>query len=197
MEGGAPGTRTRIGLVGYGALGKYLAEAIGKGNELELVWVWNRTADKVTSDPAVANLVVKDLTGPLAPVDLIVEVAHPDITRDHAVAFLGQADYFCGSPTCFSDADVERSVRAAAKKRACFVPAGALWGALDIGKMADRGNLAELTVTMAKNPSHLQLQGRLKDALDAYVADLNDKQPRVLFKGCGLLWFCVKCHSFS
>jgi hypothetical protein len=38
-----------------------------------------------------------------------------------------------------------------------YVPAGALWGAQDIQKMAQRGSIAELTITMAKHPSSLKV----------------------------------------
>ncbi len=152
--------KRRIGLVGYGELGQYLAARILAHADLELVWVWNRSAGKL--DARVAHLALAQLDGAWPAVDLIVEVAHPDITRDHGARFLAEADYLCGSPTCFADAHVEQAVRGAASRHACFVPVGALWGANDIGKMADRGNLAELTVTMAKHPGHLQLQGSLK-----------------------------------
>lgn len=41
------GRKVRIGLVGYGALGAYLADAIFKrGDEMELVFVWNRSVNK-------------------------------------------------------------------------------------------------------------------------------------------------------
>jgi hypothetical protein len=70
--------------------------------------------------------------------------------------------------------------------------------------MADRGNLAALTgkgllsvvelqalhptmavgaVTMAKHPSHLQLEGTLRETLERYVADTANSEPCVLWKG--------------
>lgn len=152
---------------------------------------WARVAHRINStkvleDEKVAHLCLRDLVGGLQAeqnVDLIVEVAHPNVIRDHGLDFLECAHLFCGSPTCFSDAQVEQSIREAAKKRACFVPSGALWGAVDIGKMADRGTLTELSVTMAKHPSHLFLEGELKAALQRYVADQSDTKPHILWKG--------------
>lgn len=45
----------RVGIVGYGKLGKYLAATILDNPDLglELAFVWNRTAAKVTEDPQV------------------------------------------------------------------------------------------------------------------------------------------------
>jgi predicted dinucleotide-utilizing enzyme len=60
-----------------------------------------------------------------------------------------------------------------------YVPAGALWGAEDIKKMADRGTLKGLTVTMKKHPDSLKVLGPLQAKLDAYVPDAET----VLFEG--------------
>lgn len=59
--------------------------------------------------------------------DLIVEVAHPDITKHYgprfvaawsafllALALLTISDYFCGSPTALADLEIETSLRTAA-----------------------------------------------------------------------------------
>lgn len=105
--------------------------------------------------------------------DLIVEVAHPDISRTHGAAFLRHADYMVGSPTAFADAEVERSLRAAAEDESTpfgmYIPSGALWGAKDIQKAAARGTVAFLSVTMKKHPSSLKVQGELQGRLDEAV----------------------------
>lgn len=49
-----------------------------------------------------------------------------------------------GSPTVFADEAVEKAMRDAADNATgcgLYVPSGALWGANDIQKMADRGSL--------------------------------------------------------
>ena len=46
------------------------------------------------------------------------------------------------------------------------VPSGALWGAVDIQKMAARGLVRALKVTMKKHPDSLKLNGTLKERLD-------------------------------
>ena len=81
--------------------------------------------------------------------DLIVEVAHPDITRQHGAAFLAVADFMIGSPTALADRETEAALAAAADRRGLYVPSGALWGGEDIRRMAERGSLRSLTVTMS------------------------------------------------
>ena len=39
--------------------------------------------------------------------DLIVEVAHPDISRTHGTRFMSNANYFVGSPTCLANVETE------------------------------------------------------------------------------------------
>lgn len=67
----------RVGVVGYGALGKFLVNAIlAEGSGLELAFVWNRTPAAVTEDARVASFLLEDLreAGKRSP-DLIVEVS--------------------------------------------------------------------------------------------------------------------------
>ena len=59
-----------------------------------------------------------------------------------------------------------------------YVPSGALWGGEDIRKMAERGSLTGVTVTMRKHPSSFKLNGNIAD-LNAQVTD----QEVVLYEG--------------
>lgn len=67
-----------------------------------------------------------------------------------------------GSPTALSDTELETSLRNAADKHGLYIPSGAFWGGEDIKKMADRGTLQALKVTMKKHPSSFKLEGDLK-----------------------------------
>ena len=69
----------RVGVVGYGHLGQYLVESITKHQDLELAWVWNRSPihGKVEEKFILKDLADCAKNNP----DVIVEVAHPDITR--------------------------------------------------------------------------------------------------------------------
>ena len=75
----------RVGVVGYGALGRYLAKEVQEREDLQLVWVWNRSPVADLPDHLVLNNLSECDKG--AP-DLIVEVAHPDVTKEHGARFL-------------------------------------------------------------------------------------------------------------
>ncbi|XP_074642864.1 aspartate dehydrogenase domain-containing protein-like [Tubulanus polymorphus] len=154
--------RRRIGIVGYGHLGKFLVNQILlREDDLELVFVWNRTSS-VLRNEVDEKYILEDLSlfADRKP-DLIVEVAHPLITAQFGVDFLKVADYLVGSPTTFADIKVEESMREAATTHGLYIPSGAFWGAEDIKKMADRGTLQKLKVTMSKHPSCFRLNGEL------------------------------------
>ena len=103
--------------------------------------------------------------------DLIVEVAHPCISQQYGELFLRTCDYYMGSPTAMADEATYGKLLNLANSPissnnthgALYTPVGALWGAEDLQRMADRGSLKKLKVTMKKHPSSLKLQGRLKD----------------------------------
>eukprot|EP00744_Colponema_vietnamica_P017588 GILI01024734.1.p1 GENE.GILI01024734.1~~GILI01024734.1.p1 ORF type:complete len:307 (-),score=89.08 GILI01024734.1:38-895(-) len=183
-------SKRRVGLVGYGHLGQYLAHAILDNekfaSQLELTWVWNRSISKVREDPKIRpDQILEDLsTFPSRPVDIIVEVAHPNITAQYGPSFIQHADYFLGSPTAFADSSVETACRqaAASSRFGLYVPAGAFWGGADICKMADRGTLKGLAVTMKKHPDSFRLEGSLQTKLDEVLATKPEGEV-VLYEG--------------
>ncbi|KAK8375718.1 hypothetical protein O3P69_008468 [Scylla paramamosain] len=151
----------RIGIVGYGHLGKYLAEKVKESPDLELAFVWNRTTSLVEND-LEDKYICRDLENcSMFSPDLIVEVAHPAISKKFGPMFLEVADYLIGSPTALASQEVETSLRDAAAMQGLYIPAGAFWGTEDIMKMADEGTLKDLKVTMIKHPSCFKLQGEL------------------------------------
>jgi len=174
----------RVGIVGYGSLGQHLAQQVLQDRTFELAFVWNRTITKVKEDKSVpAHCVLENLDNfSLYKVDIIVEVAHPDITKIYGPQFLKFCNYFVGSPTTFADAEVEKSIREAASKSAfgVYIPVGALWGSVDIERMAQRGTLLGLKVTMKKHPESLKLVGVLAEKLKE-VATREGEQ--ILYEG--------------
>lgn len=170
--------KRRVGVVGFGHLGRYLVEAIQHHPELELAFVWNRTKDVFSGhlDPA---LILDDLlTFHTRNAHLIVEVCHPCITEQYGDVFLTFADYMIGSPTALANKETEDRLREAALYHGVYVPSGALWGGDDIKKMADRGTLESLKVTMKKHPSCFKLEGDLKTR-NLHAVDT----PSILYEG--------------
>jgi len=188
----AAARRRRVGLVGYGAVGRYLARAIQQDpvcrERLELAFVCNpRTPSVVRDDPSLPVGVALDALADFASrgADLIVEVAHPTISEQYGAQFLEHADYLPSSVTAFANAETERAMREASESgqgHGIYIPSGALWGARDIQNMAHRGNLGGLTVTMKKAPHHLKLQAPLSHKLDEVVAS-GATGETVLFEG--------------
>ena len=131
--------RPRIGLIGYGYIGQYVYGQITTRPELglDIGFVYNRSPDKLAELPAAQ--VLEDLAdfGSRC-VDLIVELAHPDITRQHGRAFLQETDYMPLSLTAFSDPELEADLLAtsASAGTRIFVPHGAVVGleALEEGR---------------------------------------------------------------
>lgn len=172
--------KRRVGIVGYGHIGKYLVEEILKRDDLELSFVWNRTSEALRNK-IDDRYILEDLSSfaERTP-DLIVEVAHPSITVEFGESFLDVADYMVGSPTALANSDVENRLRwkASSGSHGIYIPSGALWGGADIKKMADIGTLKGLKVTMKKHPSCFKLNEPLKSRNEQV-----NTEPVVLYDG--------------
>lgn len=174
----------KIGIVGYGKVGQYLVSKLRGREDFQLVFVWNRTASAFDgADDWVKSVVLPDLEDFASRgADIIVEVAHPCIVASHGARFLAAADFMVGSPTALADASLEAALRAQALSgpHGLYIPSGAMWGALDIEKMASLGSLTGLRVAMIKHPSSLKLVGPLAEALQQ-AADKPGRQ--ILYEG--------------
>ena len=176
----------RVGVIGYGNLGQYLANFIlneGAKHDLELDFIWNRSVDKVKD--VKEDCILKEISDVNSRrVDLIVEVAHPQVTQDYGVLFLSVANLFIGSPTALADKKCETKLREASKtyNRAVYVPSGAFWGAQDIQKMSSLNTLSSLKVTMKKHPTAFRLVGELKKVNETLLKS-SSCDPVVLYNG--------------
>uniref|UniRef100_A0A0N5A238 Aspartate dehydrogenase domain-containing protein n=1 Tax=Parastrongyloides trichosuri TaxID=131310 RepID=A0A0N5A238_PARTI len=154
----------KVGIIGYGHLGQFLKNELDKDSNFEVVKIWNRTADEKNGIFPLNSLTKENLRG----IDLIIEVAHPYITKEYAEVILKETNLFIGSPTVLADPEVEKSVGELSNKynRCVFVPTGALWAAEDISKMGELGQLKSLTISMIKHPSSFKVEGELKQICD-------------------------------
>ena len=182
--------KRRIGLVGYGSLGQYLLSKLlddpRAAHSFELAFVWNRSLDKVAADSRIppsarcADLADFARFGP----DLIVEVCAPAVIKEWGARFLAVADVMIGSPTALADAHLNELLHETARTthHTLWVPAGALWGATDLHRLSARGGLASLSITMAKHPASLKLEGSLKPIVEKLILD-NVEGDTVLYEG--------------
>ena len=97
-------TKARIGLVGFGYIGSYVYSQIASRPELglEITFVHDLAPERLAGLPPEA--VLKDLKdfASRRP-DLVVEMAHPGVTRQFGEMFLQKTDYLPLSITAFSD----------------------------------------------------------------------------------------------
>ncbi|MCW5772028.1 MAG: DUF108 domain-containing protein, partial [Rhodospirillaceae bacterium] len=135
---------------------RHLYQLLMRGDEpgLSVAFVWNRSPGKIAGVPL--GLILRDLDeAPAKRADIIVEVAHPEVTRAHGAAFVSAADYLITSVTALADDALRgRLIETALKaKHRLFVPHGALVG-LDT-LVEQRHRLAEVTITFRKHPNNL------------------------------------------
>jgi len=156
--------KRRIGIVGYGKLGQYLSDSLlndpGVKEEHDLAFVWNRTYSNIGKEiPTEKKLrSLDDFAERNA--DLIVEVAHPDISHNYAVSFLEHADYLVGSPTAFADTDFEINIIKLAYSESgngVYIPRGAMPGLDDI--LRKKYQWSEGNIVMKKHPNSINYKG--------------------------------------
>jgi aspartate dehydrogenase len=155
----------RIGIVGFGTIGRGCFERIAGGAApgLEVAFVYNRSPAALAAVPAERVLPrLEDFAERGA--DLIVEMAHPEITRRFGAEFLRHADYMPLSVTALADAETEQRLlaAAAASGRRLLIPHGALIGADDLA--AARAFWVEVTITFRKHPRNIDFSESGRDA---------------------------------
>lgn len=148
----------RIGLIGFGFIGSSLYRAVTSGAHrgLKIAFVWNRS--RAALDEVPSQLRLSDLTEVKARgADLIVESAHPAITRAHGSAFLSCADYMPLSVTALVDDGLRAELLAvaAATGHRLLLPQGALIGVDALFQW--RQMWRDVTITFRKHPRNLDL----------------------------------------
>ncbi len=148
----------RVGLIGFGFIGKGLYRAITdrEFDGLEVAFVWNRSADKLAGVPA--PLVLADIANFAdATPDLIIESAHPDVTRAHGAAFLARCDYMPFSVTALADDGLHHRLMASASGHGhrLIIPQGALVGTDAL--LGWRHMWRDVTITFRKHPNNIDL----------------------------------------
>ena len=168
---------TRVGIIGFGFIGRALFERIraeGAGMGLEVAFVHARAGQP---EGVPDDLFCPDLGrfADHAP-DLLVEVAHPEITLRHGAAFLRRADYMPLSLTALAEPGVLDALQAAARDggRRLLVASGALVGLESL--LAGRSDWTDVRITFRKHPRNIDWA--LIDMDPASVAG-----PTVIYEG--------------
>ncbi|MBD3305950.1 DUF108 domain-containing protein [candidate division KSB3 bacterium] len=145
-----------IGLIGHGLIGSYIYERITSdpNSSLRIGFVYDqdpaRTADL---PPEIVLERVEDF--PPKEVDMVCELAHPDVSKQYGVLFLQQTDYFVLSVTAMADAELEHTLRETALNAGThvFIPHG---GVMGLDAIIDGRDMWErVGIVMKKNPKNL------------------------------------------
>lgn len=173
----------KVGLIGFGAIGRELAEAIvdGRAGRAALGSVLVRSPEKV--EPATAARLGCRFTTDAADfldgqLDLVVEAAGHDAVRAYAETVLREnKDLMVASVGAFADAELWERVQRLAhdRGRRVYVPSCGIGGLDAIGAAALAG-LDEVTHFIRKPPGGLLPP-------DEAAAVLASGQPRELFAG--------------
>lgn len=157
----------RIGLIGMGGIGSYVYEQLTSQRHLglEVAFVADQSAERLRNIPPQLVLSDPGRAVERRP-DLIVEMAHPDVTRQWGRTFLQRCDYMPLSLTALADAQLHEQMLATAREHGTclYVPHGAAVGLDTLYECRDAWE--EVCVTMKKNPHNLglgkppQFQGR-------------------------------------
>lgn len=146
----------RIGLIGFGGIGAQVyARIVGDAScGLEVAFVHNRSPHRLAGVPASLQLHAVEAL-PDFGADLVVEMAHPDYTRDWGEAILSVADYLPLSVSALADDALRERLlaRAAAAGTSLVIPHGALMGLDSLREW--RHAWAEVVITFYKNPANI------------------------------------------
>ncbi|NKB35691.1 MAG: DUF108 domain-containing protein [Gammaproteobacteria bacterium] len=176
----------KIGIIGYGFLGESLYEYLKK-TDIKVCAIFNRSSEKTQDLPdALAFTEMRDFMSKVDGLDLVVELAHPDISRDWGGQILERCDYMPCSVAALANKNLKENLKEnllKAAKSGCtrlLVPHGAVVGIDNIYEA--RENWQEVTITFRKPPTAIDLDNELEGdetvLFDGPVTEIAEKYPR-------------------
>jgi len=170
----------RVGVIGFGAIGRPLVEAVARGEagDARVVAVLVRDPTRYAAMSGDALLTADQASFLAQASDLVVEAGGHDAVRQHGEAVLASGrDLMVVSVGAFADEELLARLQAAARAagRQILVPSGAIAGLDAIGAAAV-GELDEVTITSRKPPEAWRGTPAEAEALGA-------TEPRLLYEG--------------
>lgn len=122
---------TRVGLIGYGLIGRAVHQKIAQDPQsgMEVVFIHDISPEALQGVPE--ELILADLSQfTTREPDLVVEMAHPDVTRQWGTTILEKADYLFISVTALADEGMEEKLEAVTHRYGtrAYVPHGGVVG---------------------------------------------------------------------
>lgn len=141
----------RVGLLGYGKIGRALAQEVQNNPNAELVVIQDPLYQGEAPVPVRPKLLPEDLEQ----LDLVVEAATADVLKAGIDDILTHCNLMLFSVTAFSDPEFQQKVETLCKEygRRVYLPHGAILG-LD-GLFDGRSLLTSVQVVTTKNPASL------------------------------------------
>jgi aspartate dehydrogenase len=172
----------KIGIIGYGYLGGSLHRAL-EGSEIMVSRIFNRSPHNLAEVPdGIATTDMDAFLESLGELDLVVELAHPDISREFGEQILQCTNYLLCSVTALADDDLrERLVATAIESDThLLIPHGAVTGMDSLLEAGD--NWQSASITFRKPPDSIDLEEALQQdetiLFDGSVREVAAKFPR-------------------
>ncbi|MEE2831774.1 MAG: aspartate dehydrogenase domain-containing protein [Candidatus Latescibacterota bacterium] len=147
-------TITRVGLIGYGQIGSAVRDMIDKDdNGIEVVFIHDQDTSRLRD---LGDLGLEDLSKfDERSADLVVEMAHPMVTREWGTRILEKTNYMFISVTALADRELEESIEATSRKfgTRAYVPHGGVVG-MD-ALLENRDIWESVDVVMKKAPKNV------------------------------------------
>jgi aspartate dehydrogenase len=175
-------SRHKLGLIGYGYLGKALHQSL-EDTRINVTRVYNRSAERLAGLPdTMGTTSLESFVGGAAELDLVVEVAHPDISRNIGARILHHTDYMPCSVAALADDQLRNQLVAAARAAGTrlLIPHGAVVGIDNL--LESQENWTDVTITFRKPPDSLGMEKEPEDdetvLFQGSVREIADKFPR-------------------
>ncbi len=161
---GSPGRR-RVGLIGFGAIGRQVYRRIvaEPALGLDVAFVHNRSEGALDEVPAALRL--RDIAElPSFAPDLVIEMAHPTYTQRWGERILDLADYLPLSVSALADDALRANLLATAGRAGTTlaIPHGALMGLDSLREW--RHAWEDVTITFLKHPANIDFGASGVDA---------------------------------
>ncbi len=160
----------KIGLAGFGFIGSYLYKRLQENEQIAVEAVWEPVAEKTVGlDRKLICVDLEDLGS--RSLDLIVEVAHPDVVNALWPRITSGAHLMMASMTGLADPELRSRMESEAEQQdqKIFIPHGAVLG-LD-GLRDGRSLLESVCIRTTKHPGSLG------------IPDSKFTKPTVVFEG--------------
>ena len=172
----------KLGIIGYGYLGSSLHQSLAE-TEIEVCSIYNRSQERLSGVVGVPCTTSMDnFIQSISGLDLVVELAHPQISQEFGEAILQKCHYMPCSVAALADDRILNSLKekAAISGTRLLVPHGAVVGIDNLFEA--RENWEEACITFRKPPDSLGIQEKEENdetiLFDGSVKDVAIKFPR-------------------